>query len=117
MGLLSGGQILQKKRNLISKMNPLKSSELTAENGASLTNFGSLKIYDLKEKMRGLIDDLCKDFDETTKNELIEESRKVFELNNQIVKTVQGVNRVYIQKLAFVAVILSVVFVYFKFVN
>lgn len=116
MGLLSGGQILQKKRNLVSKINPLKSSEVS-ENGSSLTNFGNHKIYDLKEKMRGLIDDLCKDFDETTKNGLIEESRKVFELNNQIVKTVRGVNRVYIQKLAFVVVILSVVIVYFKFLK
>lgn len=114
MGLLSGGQILQKKRSLVSKMNPLKSSEAT-ENGDSLTNFGSHKIYDLKQKMRGLIDDLCKDFDETTKNLLIEESKKVFELNNQIVKTVRGVNRVYIQKLTFLAVIFSAVFVYFKY--
>lgn len=115
MGLLSGGQILQKKRSLVSKINPLKSLEVT--DGASLTNFGSYKIYDLKEKMRGLIDNKCKDFDDETKQALIDESRKVFELNNQIVKTVRGVNRVYAQKLAVVAVIFSVVFCYFKFFN
>lgn len=114
MGLLSGGQILQKKRSLVSKINPLKSSEVTAGGGA-LTNFGNHKIFELKEKMRGLIDDLCKDFDESTKNALIEESKKVFELNNQIVKTVRGVNTVYMRKLAFAVVILSIVLFYFKF--
>jgi heme oxygenase 2 len=98
MGLLSGGQILAKKRKLknrivgiFSKADGSGDSEL--EPGQSLTTFiGDKTIFELKNEMRKTIDEFAEDLDEKTRQLLIDESKKVFELNNEIIQSVKGVN-------------------------
>lgn len=109
MGLLSGGQILKKKRDLAKKIIPLMGQsrkEKAEDEGIATTNFGTTSIMELKKKMRDLIDNLCDDLNNETKDLLLIESRKVFELNNEIVRTVHGVNRVNLKKIGYIAIII-----------
>jgi heme oxygenase 2 len=98
MGLLSGGQILSKKRRLRKRIAGIfKKEKQTSENevepGQSLTTFiGDKSIVELKNEMRKVIDDFAEDLDEKTRQQLIDESKKVFELNNEIIQSVEGVN-------------------------
>ncbi|XP_065078986.1 heme oxygenase 1 [Ochlerotatus camptorhynchus] len=103
MGLLSGGQILQKRRNISKKFNPFASK---GKEGAALTTFEDHSIYELKQKMRKTIDDFGVRLDDDTKMQLIEESRKVFEMNNEIIKTVKGVNRANLKTLGYILLII-----------
>lgn len=111
MGLLSGGQILQKKRRL----NPLSSTIDPIGDGEAVTYYTDHSIADLKTRMRTLVDTLALDFDESTKTLLIAESKMVFHLNNEIVRTVRGVNRVNIRKFGIVLVVVIGIFYLLKF--
>lgn len=94
MGLLSGGQILSKKRKLASKfMSSFKEQREVddIEPGNNLTSFPNKSILELKNNFRKTIDDFTSDFDQSLRQELIEESKKVFELNNTIINSVEGV--------------------------
>lgn len=95
MGLLSGGQILSKKRRLANKfMNSFKEQRVVddeVEPGCQLTSFPNKSILELKNNFRKTIDDFAADFDESLRQQLIEESKKVFELNNTIINSVEGV--------------------------
>lgn len=91
MGLLSGGQILAKKRKISSKFTGKSEDFDGIEPGTNLTSFQDQSILELKNKMRENIDEYTKDFDENLRRELIEESKRVFELNNEIIKSVEGV--------------------------
>lgn len=108
MGLLSGGQILKKKRSL----NPLGS---TGGEGESVTYFDGHAIGDLKTQMRTLVDKLALNFDESTKILLIAESKMVFHLNNEIVRSVRGVNRVSIRKFGIILVVVIGIFYLLRF--
>lgn len=101
MGLLSGGQILQRKRRL----NPLSTAIDPIGDGEAVTHFTEHSIAELKTRMRTLVDTLAVDFDESTKTLLIAESKMVFHLNNEIVRSVRGVNRVNIRKFGIVLVV------------
>lgn len=111
MGLLSGGQILAKKRRL----NPLSSAIDPIDDGEAVTHFNDHSIAELKTQMRTLVDTLAADFDESTKTLLIAESKMVFHLNNEIVRTVRGVNRVNIRKFGIVLVVVIGIFYLLKF--
>lgn len=108
MGLLSGGQILQKKRslNLLGSRNN--------GGGDAVTHFENHTIAELKTIMRSLVDKLAISFDESTKILLIAESKMVFHLNNEIVRTVRGVNRVNIRKFGIVLVVVIGIFYLLK---
>ncbi|XP_055638625.1 heme oxygenase 1 [Toxorhynchites rutilus septentrionalis] len=105
MGLLSGGQILQKRRNFSKKFNPFSSSQDTPQ-GIALTTFDGLSIYELKQKMRKTIDEFGESLDEDTRKQLVEESRKVFELNNEVIRTVKGVNQANVKILLYVVLLI-----------
>lgn len=109
MGLLSGGQLLQKKRRL----NPLRSGD--ASEGEAVTNFPNHTISELKTRMRSLVDELAADLDEQTKTLLIAESRMVFHLNNEIVRSVKGVNRANVKRFGLVLLIVVGLFYLLKF--
>lgn len=111
MGLLSGAQILQKKRHL----NPLGSTIDPIGDGEAVTNFTDHSIAELKTRMRTLVDTLAVDFDESTKTLLIAESKMVFHLNNEIVRTVRGVNRVNIRKFGIILVVVIGIFYLLQF--
>uniref|UniRef100_A0A1B0CBZ9 Heme oxygenase n=1 Tax=Lutzomyia longipalpis TaxID=7200 RepID=A0A1B0CBZ9_LUTLO len=88
MGLLSGGQILQKKRRLAKNFSSAEGGE-----GMAVTDFGGTPIHELKTRMRNLIDQLAQNFSDETKSLLIEESEKVFQYNNSIIRTAKDVNK------------------------
>lgn len=106
MGLLSGGQILQKKRALF------RSSGLA---GQAVTHFPDHTIGELKTQMRDLINTLADDFDESTKTLLIAESRMVFHLNNELVRSVNGVNWASLRKFAIIMAVVVGVFYILRF--
>ncbi|KAG4074193.1 hypothetical protein HA402_015496 [Bradysia odoriphaga] len=112
MGLLSGGQILQKKRQLMSNI-------ITSGNngGCAVTRFEGYAISDLKKRMRGLVDDLGIEWDEEIKSEIIKESRRVFELNNEILSTVEGAGRVALFKIGIAALVVVAAYVIFLVVK
>lgn len=91
MGLLSGGQILSKKRKLANKLIARQRDDDVIEPGNHLTSFPNKSILEMKNKFRHIIDEFSKDFDEELRGELIVESKMVFELNNDIIKSIEGV--------------------------
>lgn len=96
MGLLSGGQILSKKRKIANKFKRNfieQRDDNGVEPGEYLTSFPDKSILELKNNLRHKIDDFSKDFDDTLRLELIEESKKVFELNNEVIASVEGVGK------------------------
>lgn len=108
MGLLSGGQILQKKRSL----NPLNSGD---NEGVAVTNFEGHTIAELKKKMRSLVDTKALEFDESMRILLIAESKMVFHLNNEIVRSVRGVNRANLRKFGIVLIFVIGIFYLLRF--
>ncbi|EFN68652.1 Heme oxygenase 2 [Camponotus floridanus] len=106
MGLLSGGIILRKKRQLMQKISPFKASP--SNDGNSITDFGQNSIFQLKSDLRESMNRIAETLDEDTKNKLIEESKIVFELNNEIVKSVQTGNHVFEKVLYFIGQIVLI---------
>lgn len=108
MGLLSGGQILLKKRSF----NLLSSGQ---NEGESVIRFQGHTIAELKKKMRNLVDTLALDFDESMKILLVAESKMVFHLNNEIVRSVRGVNRANLRKFGIVLIVVISIFYFLSF--
>ena len=98
MGLLSGGLIIAKKRELTNKLKRsfVKDDSTVYEevkDGCHVTTFINQSIPLLKNKMRKNIDSFTEHFSDELRLQLIQESKKVFELNNEIIKSVEGVNK------------------------
>ncbi|XP_054257536.1 heme oxygenase 1-like [Macrosteles quadrilineatus] len=98
MGLLSGGQILVKKRELGSKLNPFQKKSEKSADGNSVTNFGDHSISSLKKRIVDTTNSIALDLDEETKEKLLEESKMVFVLNNSMIRTIQGTSFVFLKK-------------------
>jgi len=113
MGLLSGGQILQKKREILRKFNRTTDSNT---DGYAVTTFPNFNISELKERMRELVDNLAIMMDPQTKQDILEESKIVFELNNQIVRSIESANAVSNAGFIKIAVIVlfSIIFIFIK---
>lgn len=101
MGLLSGGQILQKKRNIARK---LVSTNANVKGSAVTTFEKGISLSSLKDNLRSIVDHMGMGLNESTKEQLLKESRKVFELNNEIVKTVKGVDKVNLKLIAYLLI-------------
>lgn len=86
LGLLSGGQILQKKRKLVQKIFPKPDGDDVS--GCAVTTY-DVSLYDLKTQLKEIVDNLAKNWDETTKSEILRESKVVFELNNELVRSIK----------------------------
>ncbi|XP_018899777.1 heme oxygenase 1 isoform X2 [Bemisia tabaci] len=111
MGLLSGGQILRKKRIMASKLNFFtKTNGSNPIKGYSVTDFGRHSLYQLKQKLRATLDELALTLDDETKLKLLEESRRVFLLNNEIIKSVRGTTTVVLLKLLFILVVVVILY-------
>ncbi|OAD60242.1 Heme oxygenase 1 [Eufriesea mexicana] len=98
MGLLSGGIILRKKRQLMQKIWPFQACQM---NGNNITNFGTSNIFELKQYVRDTMNNIAETLDEDTKNKLIEESKTVFALNNEIIRSVRGTGTVFFKKIMY----------------
>jgi heme oxygenase len=118
MGLLSGGLILRKKRQLMQKISPFRVTQIS--DGNYITDFGQSNIFQLKHDLRESMNRIAKTLDEDTKNKLIEESKIVFELNNDIIRSVETHNsalefsflRQIILVLVVVIIVLTILFQY-----
>lgn len=95
MGLLSGGIILRKKRQVMQKIWPFRGSRTIVNN---ITDFGNSNIYELKRNMRDTMNNIAETLDEDTKNKLIEESKTVFALNNEIIRSIESTSTVLVKK-------------------
>ncbi|CAK9812144.1 Heme oxygenase 2 [Anthophora plagiata] len=98
MGLLSGGIILRKKRQLMQKIWPFKSFQT---DGKNITDFGNSNIFELKRHMRDTMNKIAETLDDATKNKLIQESKTVFALNNEIIKSVKGAGTVLLKRIVY----------------
>lgn len=91
-----------------------KTSEEDEENiGANVTTF-SKSISTLKTNLRHRIDEFTSDFDLELRQQLIEESKKVFELNNEVIRTVEGVLKQNLKLLGFLIIFILSIYVFLK---
>ncbi|XP_060647856.1 heme oxygenase 2 [Drosophila nasuta] len=153
MALMSGGQLLQKKRMIARKLwifpkgnveqeqkqakadAALATDAATAANidlddkdlmarpmpeqvticpvGCEATYFPT-RIPKLKSKLRRIFNELYGNLNEQTRAEYIEESRNVFRQNMELLRTVKGVNRANLRKLAIAVIFVTTIYVAFK---
>lgn len=115
MGLLSGGQILAKKRQLKKKFTGGSGdNDSTEDDGNALLSFPNQSMHHLKNNLKAIIDEYTKDFDANLRREMIEESQKVFELNNEIIGSVEGVGAQNLKLLGYVLLTLFSIYVFIK---
>lgn len=94
MGLLSGGQILSKKRSFFG------SKQKNGEPGNATTEFGpDLPIGTLKKRLREATNRIAEDFDEATRQAVLAEGEKVFQLNIEIIRSISGVDEIFRRKM------------------
>ncbi|XP_078036439.1 heme oxygenase [Augochlora pura] len=105
MGLLSGGIILRKKRQLMQKILPFKVDDT---HGNNITNF-ECSIYELKQTVRDTMNKIAETLDEDTRNKLIEESKIVFSLNNEIIRSIESTSSILSKRSLYFITILAVV--------
>jgi len=100
MGLLSGGQILQKKRQIFSNYMPSfgKAKNVESSDGSAVTTYNARSISQLKRELVKKMNEVAEELDEPTRQKLISESRTVFIRNNQIIKTVKGATEAFIKR-------------------
>jgi len=96
MGLFSGGQILQAKRKYLSLSGSQGPEE--AVPGCAVTTYQDQTIGQLKKQLRQAVNDLADNLDDETKQAILTESVKVFELNNVVIKSVKGINQVLVKR-------------------
>lgn len=115
MGLFSGGQILRAKRFLsLSSIAGSGGDNDTEKPRNSVTTYGDVTIGSLKKQLRKAINDLAEELDEETKEAILLEGVKVFQLNNVIIGSVKGVDRVLKRRLLklLIAIILLLLFLF-----
>ncbi|PZC71236.1 hypothetical protein B5X24_HaOG213764 [Helicoverpa armigera] len=111
LGLLSGGQILAKKRRVFGDEN-----SKTVTYTDKVTDFTGTDISQLKKDFRQAMNEIADKMSEEEKEAFIEESNQVFVMNNLIVNSVGGQNKVLYNLLykfsAVVLVVASVIAAY-----
>ncbi|XP_030374311.1 uncharacterized protein LOC115623897 [Scaptodrosophila lebanonensis] len=156
MALMSGGQMLQKKRMIARKLwvfskdsdqqqkqaeadaaaaiatataaanagegvideedlqaRPMPAQVTICPPGCAATFF-PMKISVLKSKLRRVFNEQYGKFDDELRAAFIEESRNVFRLNMDVVRTIKGVNRANLKKLAIAAIFISSIYLAIK---
>ncbi|XP_045518916.1 heme oxygenase 1 [Pieris brassicae] len=111
LGLLSGGQILAKKRKMFGDK-----GDATAGYNDKVTDFTGVDIAQLKNDFKTAMNEIAEKMTEEEKDAFIEESNQVFLMNNLIVNSVGGQNKVLCNLMykasAVLLVVISVVMVY-----
>lgn len=95
MGLLSGGQILRRKRALLQK---LKFSRKESVDGLAVTEIEG-SVYNMKKEMTAAMNRVAEAVDEEVRQRLLEESKMVFVLNNNMIHSVEGAGAVITLKI------------------
>ena len=109
-------QILQAKRKLgVTSSNSKGDS---AAPGEAITHFEppSRTIAVLKKEIREATNRIGEELDEGTREAVINEGVKVFELNNLVIRSVKGVNDIFYRKLMWLVVIIAALALVFKLV-
>ncbi|CAH0403346.1 unnamed protein product [Chilo suppressalis] len=112
LGLLSGGQILAKKRKMFG--NKKENSDSYTD---KVTDFGDADISKLKNDFRAVMNEIAETMSDEEKQAFIEESNQVFLMNNLIVNSVAGQNQVIynmLYKMSAVVLVIVGVAVAFK---
>ncbi|XP_067647521.1 heme oxygenase 1 [Eurosta solidaginis] len=135
MALMSGGQLLQKKRMIKRKLwmgkpeeedtdlkpanpdagvddlehRPIPKQVTICPEGCAATFFPE-KISVLKDRLRQVLNDNYGEFTDELRQQFIDESRNVFIYNGEVVRTIKGVNRANLRKLAIVLVFIMGVY-------
>lgn len=91
MGLLSGGQILRRKRALLNK---LKFRVKESYEGLAVTEITGVTIYHLKKQITDTTNNIADKLDQSTRDLLIKESKNVFEMNDKVVRSIEGTTSV-----------------------
>ncbi|XP_037071146.1 heme oxygenase-like [Pollicipes pollicipes] len=106
MGLLSGGQVLRRKRQLVGRLLGRGESD---EAGNAVTYYGQHKIGHLKRQLAAAMDHAAQLLDDVTRERVVEESKQVFLRNNEIVATVRGANEVLLRKLRNAVIVVVII--------
>lgn len=103
MGLLSGGQILRGKRAIFNQFMLIPHQYAYQD---AVTDFGATTISKMKKDLVDAMNGIAAVLDEKTKEKLIEESKTVFVMNNEILRSIQGANAVILKKFITVIIII-----------
>ncbi|NP_001040361.1 heme oxygenase [Bombyx mori] len=90
LGLLSGGQILAKKRRVFGEKNEQPNTYYVDK----VTDFAAVDINKLKNEFREAMNQIATTMSSEEQATFIEESNQVFIMNNLIVNSVEGQNKV-----------------------
>ena len=109
-GLFAGGQILLKKRKLANTI-------LGQSGNEGLAVISVENIYKLKTQVRNTMNEIADDLSEDTRSKLIEESKKVFEWNNTIIRSIKGADNVFYARvfkylIALVVLLIAIFYVF-----
>ncbi|KAG8222830.1 hypothetical protein J437_LFUL005036 [Ladona fulva] len=115
MGLWSGGQILRKKRMVVRTVFPFVKETL---GGNDVTDFGNNSVSKFKRTMSTTMNKIADTLSPEKKAKLIHESKMVFVLNNEIIRTVRGTTQILVKKVLifslFIAVLCIIIAYIFK---
>lgn len=82
--------------------------------GNALLSFPDRSFFDLKNNLKATIDEYAKNFDEDLRHEMIKESRRVFQLNNMIINSVEGVAAQNFKVLGYLLLAIVSIYVFIK---
>ncbi|XP_077295565.1 heme oxygenase [Arctopsyche grandis] len=109
LGLLSGGQIIRTKRKLRkftwSFLNYFKPTDSHVD---WVVEFGDMNIGETKKKIRQSINEIAENLNDEERLALLDESKKVFMYNNNIIKSVKGTNRAIMWKMFYFVLVIKV---------
>ena len=110
-------QILQAKRKLRLTSGP-KVDSAAAAPGEAITHFEppSRTIAVLKKEIREATNRIGEELDEDTREAVVAEGLKVFELNNVVIRSVKGVNDIFYRKLMWLVAVVTVLAMVMKFI-
>ncbi|KAG7165747.1 Heme oxygenase 1-like [Homarus americanus] len=114
MGLLSGGQILRRKKVLLEK---LTFSRKDTVEGMAVTEIADGSVSKIKRQMTESMNQIAGEMDEDTRQRLMDESKMVFILNNRMVHSIEGAGAVVtikIIKLGVYGALAVLLFTYLK---
>jgi len=108
MGLLSGGQILSKKKYLFGSKDDNDPNAVTTFDDSPSA---------LKKKLRTATITITQDLDKDLQQQIVEEGVNVFKFNNSIIHTVEGVDEIFYKKIfkwiGILVFMLMIIFAYF----
>jgi len=111
MGLLSGGQILSLKRSATAAA---KEAKKLKGGGDDIFHFEPPHtVQSVKKSLRNATEEMSRNLDAETQDLVVQEGVKVFELNNALVNSVEGVDQAFwrlAKKVALVFVLVAIVF-------